>query len=276
MAVTQKANVSEAIEQRVSAITTETLIQEAVSLPTIRDFSAQVGAGMDRLDINLFNELAVQDVSESAAMTPQTIDPVAAQMSLNRHKSVPFAISDIASLQSKLALVQEAVTNGARSLAAEIDDHIFSLIDANASTRLAKTADPLADIATAKKALDLAKVPRFGRFLACSPEFIQSLLGVGSVINAEKYGASNPIQAGFVTNLFGFTLVESSSASIVEGGFQAYHQNAVAFARQMMVKFERERKVLEQRDVFAITHLYGAVATDASGVRAVVFDADGL
>ncbi len=193
---------------------------------------------------------------------------------------MPWSISDRAGVQSKIALVPEALRNGMRTLAAEIDDQIFSLLDAAASTaapdhRLALTAsDPLADLANAKKLLDQQNVPRQDRFCACSPGFIAYLLSTNNVIRAQEYGSTEPIQAGFVTRIYGFTLVESSSSSIIDDGFQAYHRSALSFARQMMPKFESEYKVLEHRWDYSLSHLYGAIA-ESNGVRVVVYDSDG-
>ena len=64
MAITVSTDVAAVIETRVSEIVTETLIQEAVMLGSVQDFSAEIGPGMDQLDIPLFNELAVQSVVE--------------------------------------------------------------------------------------------------------------------------------------------------------------------------------------------------------------------
>lgn len=281
MAQTQTSDVASIIEKRVSGIVTETLIQESVMMGAVNDYTSQIGPGMDRLDIPLFTELAVQDVSESAAMTAQTISVGVGQLNLDRHKSIPFAISDKAMTQAKANLVAETVKNGARSLAAEIDDYILGLLDAGASTaapdhRQALTADPLADLALAKKLLDDQNVPKAMRYVVASPGFCQALLGTNNVINAEKYGSENPIQAGYVSRIYGFTILESSSSSIVDDGFIAYHRDTMAFGRQIAPKFERQRQVLKQADDYALTHLYGAVNTDSAGTRIVVFDSDGI
>ena len=109
---------------------------------------------MDRLDIALMNELAIQDVSESSDVTPQSITPSEFQLELNRHKSVPWSLSDRASEQSKINVVTRAVMNGARTMAAEIDDFNLGLIDAGAASRVALTGNPLEDIANAKALMD--------------------------------------------------------------------------------------------------------------------------
>lgn len=282
MAITQTSDVSGSIESVVSTILTETLIQKSVTLGSmaVRDFSVMVRPGMDQVDIPLLNELSIQDVSETAEVTPQTITSAEAQLVLNRHKSVPFSLSDRVAVQSKIALVQEAVKNGAMSLAAEIDNHILGLIDAGASTgapdhRVALTANPLEDITAAKKLLDDQDVPSEMRTIFASPGFIKALLDDNTIVNANQYGSAEAQRNGFVTRLFGFDVLESSSSSITGDGFFACGKDVIAFARQIQPKFERERKVLGHRDDYSLSHLYGSIATQGSDVRMVVFDADG-
>lgn len=274
MANTQSTDLAGQIEKRVSGILSTTLIQESVSIGSMDDRSGEVGPGMDRLDIALMNELAIQNVSQTGDVTAQTITPSEFQLLLDRHKSVPWAISDQASEQSKINVVQRAVMNGAKSMAAEIDDYNFGLVDASAGTRVALTANPLEDISNAKKLFDAASVPRSMRYIAASPGFIKSLLDQNTIVNANQYGSSEARQAGYVDNIFGFTVLESSSASIIDDGFQCYHMEAVAFARQLAISLKSEYKVLGHRWEYSLSHLYGAVFTQPS--MAVVYDVDGL
>jgi len=245
MAITNSTDLAGQIEKRVSGVLSTTLIQESVSLGSVDDRSSEVGPGMDRLDIALMNELAIQDVSESSDVTPQSITPSEFQLELNRHKSVPWSLSDRASEQSKINVVTRAVMNGARTMAAEIDDFNFGLIDAGASSRVALTGN----------------VPKTDRFIAASPAFIKSLLDQNTIVNANQYGSMEARQAGYVDRIFGFTILESSSANIVEDGFQAYHREAVAFARQIAVSLKSEYKVLGHKWDYSLSHLYGAVFT---------------
>ena len=282
MANTTSVEVAGQIETRVSMMLQEVLIQESVMLGAVRDYSADAQPGVDQVDISLFNELAVQDVSESAAMTPQTINPSEASIALSRHKAIPFSISRRAGHQSKISLVPEALRNGARSMAAEIDDFLLGLIDAGASTaapdhRLALTAsDPLADIRNAKQLLDNQNVPKAERFIVASPGFVSELLGTNNLIRVNEYGSANAIQAGFVSDIYGFRVLESSSSSITGDGFFAFHRSSVAFARQIMPELRTEEKALEMRDDFVLSHLYGGVLAPGGDVRCVVYDDDGL
>lgn len=263
------------IEKMVSSITTETLIQESVMLGAVRDFSGMVRPGMDRLDIPLFNELAVQDVSESACLTSEALAPVVSSINLDRHKAIHFELSDRVSVQAKPDLVAEGIRNGARSLAAEIDNYMIGLLDAGvaAGNRFAFLPTTVEDIAEMRKLLSKQNVPMNDRFLIVSPDYEAKLLGEQAFIDASRYGSANPIQVGEIGQIMGFRVLVSNSASIEEGGAIAFSRDALAFGRQLQPKYETDRVVECLKDVHVLSHLYGAVLTD--GNRVSVVDADG-
>lgn len=282
MAVTTSTTAASIIEKRVSLQITETLIQNSVMMGAVRDFSALVGPGMDRLDIPNYTELAVQTVSETTAMTPQDPTIAADQLDLDQHKSIPFALSDRASVQAKLNMVADIVANAGKSLAADVDNAIIAEIVSEVSTaapdhKLALTANPDDDIRTARKLLNIANVPMEDRFLLISPGFEEQMLGVAGFVESDKYGSSSPVMNAEIGRVFGFRVLMSTTPQAelaTDNGFVAFHRSCLGFARQIGMKFERERNVLAQRDEYALTHLFGLKGL-GSGVRQVVFDADG-
>lgn len=276
MAITGVTDVASTIEKVVSTFVTRTLIQESVALamPGVVDLSAQVGPGMDRLDINLLTELAVQDVNEDGTeMVPQTISPSAAQLELSRHKSIPFSLTKRGDLQSKIQLVSRTVENGIRSLVAEVDDAIFAEAVANAGqTEIVAAADALAAILGAKLFFDQNNVPKMDRAVVGSPLYIQTLLQVNNVIRANEFGNSNAIQNAALTNIYGMQIFESSSASLPNDGFLAIGMEGMYFARQRAVEFEQEIRVLAQKTDYTVTHLYGTEASTTANPRIYVYD----
>jgi len=277
MANTGIADVASTIEKVVSALTTRTLIQNSVALamPGVWDRSGEVGPGIDRLDMIELAELAIQTVDETgAAMTPQTISPSARGLDLDQHKSIPFAVTKRGELQSKIALVQRTVENGVRSLAADIDDYIFGeAVTAAGTSDTTAAADGLDAIRRAGKTFDLNHVPKEGRAIAASPGFMYDLiLANNNVIRANEYGSAEPIKKSAVVSLYGFEVFESSSSSLADDGFLALGMEAMAFARQRAVSFERQDQVLNQRTDYALTHLYGAESTSASNPRIYAYD----
>lgn len=276
MANTGVADVASTIEKVVSALTTKTLIQEsiAMNIPAVWDRSGEVREGMDRLDMISLAELAIQDVNEDGTdMVPQTINPSAALLELNRHKSIPFALTKRGDIQSKIALVQRTVENGIRSLVAEVDDAIFAEAVANAGTTdTVAGVDALAEVLKAKQQFDIDNVPMMGRALIVSPGYAAKLLGTNNIIRANEFGSADAIQAARLTNLYGFEVYQSSSASLPDDGYLAMGEEALAFARQRAVQFEQQVQVLGQRTDYTVTHLYGVESSAASNPRIFVFD----
>jgi hypothetical protein len=276
MAISGVTDVASTIEKIVSALTTRTRIQESIALniPGVWDRSAEVRPGMDRLDMIELAELSVQDVDEAGgAMTPQTINPTASQLELNRHKSIPFSLTKRGDLQSKIALVQRTVENGIRSLVAEVDDAIFSEAVAKAANTVTVAgADALAEVLACKQQFDSDNVPMTDRAIVVSPAYAARLLGTNSILRANEFGSADPIQAARLTNLYGFEVYQSSSASLPSDGFLAMGMEALAFARQRQVQFEQQVQVLGQKTDYAVTHLYGCESTAASNPRIYVFD----
>jgi hypothetical protein len=270
--VTTTTELASIIEKRVSMVVTETLEQEAVSLGVVKNYSGEVGPGMDRLDIPLFGLLPVQDVSESTGLAASPSSVSTAELALTRHKGTAWELSVRASVQMKVSVIDANVKNSARSLAAEIDDFIYGAMAAagNGTSIEVDAADVLASIVEAGKRMDEANVPKMGRYLNAGPGFCALLKGENNVINAEKYGSTSPIQAGFITRLYGFDIVESSSSSIPANGFIANHSEAFAFARQIQPRLDREFRALLQKEQYAMTHLYGGIATDAGSERIIV------
>lgn len=272
MAVTGSTALAAVIEKKVSSTVTEVLIQESVSLNTVRNFPVE--GGMDRLDIPLFNSMTVASVTEGSALTPETMGVSVAQLNLDRQRAVAWAISKRAEVQSKINATMEAIKMGSKELAAEVDEYLFGLMVAGTGSTEDLTVDysgdALAAIAGQKKLMDLANVPRSERFIIASPGFTAELLNNNNVINVDKYGSEAPIQAGFVAKVLGFIVVESSAAAIPADGFIACHRAATAFARQINPMLDRDMNVLALQEEFVLSHLYGGILTDSGSNRITI------
>lgn len=277
MAVTGVSGIPEVIQKVISTQTTKTLQQLAISqsIAGVWDRSGEVGPGMDRLDMISLAELAVQSVDEAGgAMTPQTINPSADYLNLDQHKSVPFSLTKRGDLQSKIALVQKTLEIGLVSLAADVDNYVFTqAVAAAGSTVTAAAADALAALRGLAKSFDDANVPKMGRSAIVGTSFLwDELLANNNVIKANEFGSSEPIRVAKIANIYGIDLYESTSSAIPSDGFLGMGMEAMAFARQRMVEFEEEKKVLEQRTDYAISHLFGAASTAASNPRIYVYN----
>lgn len=277
MANTGIADVASTIQKVVSAQLTQTLIQESVylAMPGVWDRSGEVGPGMDRLDMHELAELAEQTVDETGApLTPTTINPTAAQLNLDQHKAITFAVTERGSLQSKIALVQNTISNGVKTLSHGIDNFGFAAaVAAAGTTETVAAADALAAIRGCAKAFDLARVPKQGRAMAVSPGFLHDdLLANNNVIRANEFGSAEPIRMAAIANIYGILVFESTSSAVPDDGFVALGMEAMAFARQKSLSLKEQEQVLAHKRDYSLSHLFGSATTAASNPRIYVYD----
>jgi hypothetical protein len=278
MAITGVTDVALTIQEVISGMLTKTLVQQSVALQMagVWDRSGEVGPGMDTLDMIELAELAAVSVNENGSdMTPATISPAVAKLLLDQHISVPFSLTKRGDLQSRIALVQRTVENAIKTLGYGIDDYIFSKAVSNAgSTVTAAGADGLADVLGFKKFCDDNNVPREGRAIAASSEWMNNkLLASNTIQRANEYGSASAQRTGMVANVFGVDIFESTSSSLPSDGFVGLGAESIAFARQRAIEFQSQDQVLAQKTDYTVTHLFGAESTVAtSNPRIFVYD----
>lgn len=283
MAVTQNTDVQTTIETRVSELLTETLVQESVMLGNVQDRTNEVGPGMDRLSVNVLNNLGVQNVNlDGTAVTPGTITSTEAELVLDQFKTYAFSIGDKTAVQSKIQLVQEQLQIGAREHAAAIDDFLIALGIAGVSQSgpdhliALDGSDALVDLRTAKRLLDLQNVPKRDRKWLASPGWMEKLFSSNNIIRANEFGSRDAIASASVARIYDFDIIESSSAELPDNGFMAYYMPTIQFARQIQPRFKREEKILEHREDYSLSQLYGGQVSPDGARRIVVGDADGV
>ena len=275
---------SAAIADVVSSMVTETLIQESVLIPTITDFSGMVGPGLDRLSIPRSTALAVQTVSESAALTPAAPTVSADTLLLDKNQAIDFRLTDIAALQTTPDMLGWIVRDAMKSLPAAVDDVICAqIVAASASTpdhriQLSGTGNievTIADILGAQKLLNEARVPQQDRYMLINPNQQLVLLQIAALQNANTFGSREAYQNGFLMELFGFKIVMTTSSALADDEVVFYHKSAVGFARQMSTKFRVQEQAFAHAVDYSLSQIFGSILLDGGG-RAVLYNNDGL
>jgi len=275
MATTTSTTAAAVIETVVSSLIQETLLQESVMIPTISNFTAMIRDGMDTLDIPRFTALTPEDVTEGSALTSQTSTIAVDSLVLDINSAIHFAISDRADVQAKVNMVAQLTKDGARNMAAQIDDKIIEqLNDASAATpdhivpfANAGSGDSiqLGDIVAARKLLNDARVPMSERFLLLPTSQEAFMLLIPNFIEVEKYGTADAIQNGELGRIYGMTVILSTSSELSQTSFLEYHRSAVGYASQISPKFEQDRNIIKLEDEFTLSQLYGIVLLDETG-----------
>lgn len=282
MAITTSTTAASVIEKIVSSIVQETLIQKSILVPAVQDFSAQVGSGMDRLDIPRFTSLSPEDVTQGTDAT--ILNPTIAvdQLNLNKYKQIYFEITDGATIESKVNLLTQIVGDAAKAHAAQIDNDILvelKLASAAAPDHIVQFANTTtlgaADIRNARRLLNVQNVPMDERYLVVGPEAESSLLAISEFIEVQKYGnTAMALMNGELGRLYGFTVLMSTSAQLSGNEGVFFHKSAIAFARQLAPKFESDRIVRGLKDGYNLSQKYGVKVLD-SGKRQVFYNATG-
>jgi hypothetical protein len=272
-----KTEVDATVEEIVALQVQEVLTASAVLPGSVLDYSAQVGPGMDRLKIPRFTNFTVKTKAENTATTNEDLAFATDNLDLNQHKYVRFLVEDIASLQAKVAVVDQYVSQAARDLAAEMDAYVIGVIDAGVSAAapdhiLAAGSTRKDDIIAARETLNLANVPMDRRFMLIGPDVEAEILAITDFVEVQKYGSADAIQNGELGRLFGFQVLMSTQQASAEVLF--YHPTTCAFARQLSPRVQRENDLDHLGQKVVIDHLYGAVSLDG-GKRTVKVNASG-
>lgn len=271
------------IETVVSQIVQETLIQESVLIPSIKDMSSMIRPGMDTLDIPLFTALSVVAKAADTDLTPAVPTISSDSLVMNQHNALAWRLEDISSIQSKVDQTAQLLKDGARQMAAEVDDDIVTelqLASAAAPDHLIQFANTPTntiqetDILEARRLLDVQDVPSSDRFLLLPPDQEKAMLQIDNFIQADRFGNSDAIQNGQIGKVFGIKVLKSTSSNLAVSDAIMYHRDAVAYATQQSAKLETERNALAIAEDFVLSMLYGVQVLDG-GNRQVVLNSSG-
>jgi len=283
MAINDSTSTAAVIQKVVSGIVQETLLQESILIPSIWDKTSEVGPGMGSLEIPRFSALTPATITEGTPLVSQVATIVTDKLLLNVNNAIYWSVSDRADIQSKVAITVQLVKDGAKALAATIDNTILAqLLLASAAApdhrvQFANTTTntiQVTDIAEARKLLNMQRVPMGDRYLLIPPAQEKAMLVLADFIDAAKYGNPDAIQNGEIGRVLGFKVLVSTAASLVDASFVAYHKSAVAYASQISAKFDTIRNVPLVADDYALSQLFGSIVLD-SGKRQVLFNATG-
>lgn len=244
MAAISATEVGTTRQDLVSAVVQETLKAKSVLIPTVLDYSASISPGMQSLYIPRRGQFAAATKAEETDLTAQTFTFTQDQLTLS-HKAIYSEVEIIADLQSAVNVEAEVIKESAAELAKAMDDLII------AQLKLASSAAPdhildysntptdtlqVADIANARRLLNIQSVPMADRFMLISPDQEAAVLQLANFIQAERYGNAEPVQNGEVGKIFGFRVLVHPSLVAADAIF--FHKMACAFGVQLAPQFE--------------------------------------
>jgi len=240
--------VSATVEEIVSTQIQEVLTSSMVVPPTIMDFSAQVGPGMDTLKIPRFSNFTVDTKSENTAVDAQVNAFSTDDLPLDKHQVVQFLLEDIASLQAKVAVAQAYINQIGRDLAAKMDSDIITAMLASPSAAAPdhlvqfdnNPTDTLskADFLEARRLLSDANNRQDDRVCLISPTSESEVLAISEFVRVDESGSSGSLRNGQIGKLFGFDVLVSSQQSTTDGPLFYHTLRVRGFRRGLHLFFD--------------------------------------
>ena len=272
MADMGKTEIAATVEEMVSAVIQQQLIEQSKLIPTVQSFAA--GPGIDKIKIPRAGNFTVDDKVENTAVTPQVQTYATDDMNLDKYKVIQVLLEDNATLQAKPDIVRDVIERMGRQLALQIDNDLYTQLQLTSAAapdhRIAyANATDLgqADILEARALLHEQNVPFSECRIIVSPRSEKALLAIADFVHADKYGNANGLQNGELGKLYGASVIMTNVADDLKT--LVYHPSHCAFARQMNPKFESDRQLDKLADLYSISQLYGMKVLD-SGVRGVL------
>src|SRR6056297_55914 len=251
------------------------LIQESVLLPTATDYSALAVPGASSIKLPRSGGFTPGTKAENTAVDAQVITYAADTISFN-HRTIQFLVEKLASTQSVVDVVSDAVMKASKALALDVDEYILAEIElASSSTPdhqivFADTStDVLAkgDILEARKLLIDQNINPRECFLAVGSEKEKEMLAINDFVHAEKYGSGN-IMNGEIGMLYGMRVLVHTSISDY---MVAWHPSAVGYAFQQNIQLDFDKDLANIGTRYSLDYIFGAEVLDG-GKRSVKVD----
>lgn len=258
--------------QLLSAYVQQRLVEQAVLIPTIMDFTGELRPGAKTVDISRHNTLAAEELVEGNEYTPQTLTWVADELVLNTQEGVYVELTTKGGLQAAIAQEPKLFEAATDALVQKLEQRVYNTIKASSSspdhTIRFSTVSTLtvSDIIEARRLLANAKVPSMDVYLGIHPDQEADLLREDQFLDASKYGSNMPLLNGEIGRILGFRVLRTTN--IPTGNAVFWHRTTSAFARQLAVTWERQRALKGSKTEYLLETLFGLKTLDG-GVRSV-------
>lgn len=265
--LTKKAEIDAVSMELILSIVQQELIQGMTLAPSLTDYSALVGAGMDKVKVPRAGSFTAAAKVAGTSFESQALTFTSDDIALDSHEGVFASVEGIADIQSKVDLVGEYARRMASALAVQMDTVIYNQmkltsasspdhrVDFANTSSLAKD-----DFVNAKKLLRIQNVPvTDGKlFMAISPTRESDILKLSDFVDADKWGeaAVSAKLNGVIGRAYGFNIIVSNVVS--DTGCIAYHSSHVAWAQQMAPNLDTQKNLRIGGYDLLLQHIYGA------------------
>ena len=272
--------VTQTVATAVDAISAQAQIylqEAAVMKALVTDFSSLVVPGAKQVEIPKAPGFGqVDDKVENTAVDAQTLLWATDALALNKHKVIQWLVEKIASKQTVVAVVQEALLRASQDIANQMDVDIINILEtasaSNPDHRIAYVGGTIAeaDILAGRRLLRIQKLS--GNMmkeiiLGISPIEEEAMLKISNFIDASKYGAGTPLFTGEIGKVFGVRVIVHNDIEDLKS--LMWHPSAVGTASQFGPDFDSQKDLKNLGTRYSLDHLYGVKLLDG-GKRVVM------
>jgi N4-gp56 family major capsid protein len=214
------------------------LQDQAVLSRAVRDVSAFAEQGAKSVEFPRAGNFQVRKLQKEEKSQTQKLTYATDKMDLSEHAVVDYLIPKRASMQSRVALRQDAISRAASAHAAQVDfDLLTEMEAANQASEdvVLGSALALSDIAEARRKILNKKYPGSDIWMVLSPDLEEELISISNFNNADSYGNREGLVEGTVGRVYGVNVLVSTQVEDVTGvartGFM-FHRDSIALAFQ--------------------------------------------
>ncbi|MFI7890883.1 P22 coat protein - protein 5 domain protein [Streptomyces sp. CACIS-1.16CA] len=250
------------------------------------NYQGEITSQGQSVHITTIGDPTIFDYDAGDTLNYEDVETAGTDLVIDQAKAFAFKLDDVDKAQALMSPMQQMAQNAAYGLRDKADAYVASLYTGVAAANtLGSTGAPINTYTTATDAyskvlvplrtkLNRANVPKEGRYLVGSPEFIGSLLNDDRFVRADASGTTEGLRNGFVGRAAGFDILESNNTPNPTGDvqvIQAGYPGAITYAEQIL---ETEALRLQSTIADAIRglHVYGAKLLRPTGIAVAFID----
>lgn len=251
-----------------------------------RNYEGEITSHGQSVHITTVGDPTIFDYDAGDTINYEDIETAGTDLIIDQAKAFAFKIDDVDKAQALVNPMAQMAQNAAYGLRDKADAHVANLYTGVAAANtVGSTGAPINTFTAPTDAyskvlvplrtkLNRANVPKEGRYVVASPEFIGSLLNDDRFVKVDASGSSEGLRNGIVGRAAGFDILESNNTPNPTGDvqvIQAGYPGAITYADQIL---ETEALRLESTIADAVRglHVYGAKLLRPEGIAVAFVD----
>jgi hypothetical protein len=251
-----------------------------------RNYEGEISSQGQSVHITTIGDPTIGDYAPGDTISYEDIETAGTDLVIDQGKYFAFKIDDVDKAQALMNPMTQMAQNAAYGLRDKADAYVASLYTGVASANvLGSTGSPI-DIHTTytdayskvlvplRTKLNRANVPKEGRYVVASPEFIGSMLNDDRFVKVDASGGTEGLRNGMVGRAAGFDILESNNTPNPSGDtqvIQAGYPGAITYVDQIL-ETEALRLQTTIADAIRGLHVYGAKLLRPTGIAVAFVD----